>query len=218
VRSGSRLVRPVVLLPLAGLAAILIVLTAVLANQSSKPKLPGGAAARRSSRFAGQTLTPVTPAPAIDLDSYLGKRVTLAQYRGTPVLVTFLYTHCPDVCPLIATNLHAAQSRLGADAHNVQIIAVSVDPRGDTPKTVAAFLRAHEMTGRMQYLLGSPARLATTWKAWNVGSQQDSGNPEFVAHSALIYGIGASGKLMTIYPANFKPAQIVHDVPLLAKS
>ncbi len=218
MRSGSRVLRPAVLLPLAGLTAILVVLTAVLAGQSSKPKLPGGASAARSSQFSGQVLTPVTAAPPIHLDNYLGKRITLGQYRGTPVLVTFLYTHCPDVCPLIATNLRATQARLGAAARDVEIIAVSVDPHGDTRGTVAAFLRAHEMTGRMQYLIGSAGALARTWKAWNIGSQRDSGNPEFVAHSALVYGISASGKLRTIYPANFKPAQIVHDVPLLAKS
>jgi cytochrome oxidase Cu insertion factor (SCO1/SenC/PrrC family) len=37
-----------------------------------------------------------------------------------------------------------------------------------------------------------------------------------VEHSALIYGISASGKITTLYPAKFKPQQIVHDVPLLA--
>ena len=74
------------------------------------------------------------------------------------------------------------------------------------------------MTGQMQYLVGSAGQLAPVWKAWNVGSQQDATNPEFVAHSALVYGVSASGKLMTIYPANFKPADIVHDVPKLAAS
>jgi cytochrome oxidase Cu insertion factor (SCO1/SenC/PrrC family) len=73
------------------------------------------------------------------------------------------------------------------------------------------------MTGRMQYLLGSRTQLARTWKAWNVGSQKDVQNPEFVAHSALVYGITASGKLATLYPANFKPSDVVHDVSLLAR-
>jgi len=69
------------------------------------------------------------------------------------------------------------------------IIAVSVDPRGDTPKTVAKFLAQHEMTGRMQYLLGSASELARVWKAWGVGSERDVKNPNFVEHSGLIYGI-----------------------------
>jgi len=50
-----------------------------------------------------------------------------------------------------------------------------------------------------------------------VGSQRDASNPEFVAHSGLVYGIAASGKVTTLYPANFRPSQIVHDVPLLLK-
>ena len=75
------------------------------------------------------------------------------------MLVTFLYTNCPDICPLITSNLRVALNLMGPSvASKVQIIAVSVDPRGDTPKAVAAFLARHEMTGRMQYLIGSASR------------------------------------------------------------
>ena len=88
------------------------------------------------------------------------------------MLVTFLYTNCPDICPLITSNLRVAQNLMGPrTASKVQIIAVSVDPRGDTPKAVAAFLARHEMTGRMQYLIGSAPELARVWKAWGVGSR-----------------------------------------------
>ncbi len=81
---------------------------------------------------------------------------------------------------------------------------------------MAAFLRAHALTGRMEYLLGSAGELGPVWAAWNVGSQRDSGRPELVAHSALVYGIGASGRLTTVYNADFNPADVIHDVPLLA--
>ena len=47
--------------------------------------------------------------------------------------------------------------------------------------------------------------MSRTWKAWNVGSNQEVNSPGLVAHSALVYGISASGKLTTIYDANFKP-------------
>jgi protein SCO1/2 len=192
------------------------VATLVLARGGSKEALPNHVARAKSAVFKGATTTPVRAAPSIDLRNSLGLRVTLGEFRGKPTLVTFLYTHCPDVCPLITGNLHAVLAQLGARAKNVAVVAVSVDPRGDTPKTVAEFLRVHDMTGRMQYLLGSARRLAGTWKAWNVGSEADASNPEFVAHSALVYGISASGKLMTLYPANFKPGDIAHDIPLLA--
>jgi cytochrome oxidase Cu insertion factor (SCO1/SenC/PrrC family) len=93
---------------------------------------------------------------------------------------------------------------------------VSVDPKGDTPKAVGAFLARHEMTGRMQYLVGSAHELAGVWKAWGVGSERDAQQPQFINHSGLIYGITASGKRTTLYSASFKPATIAHDVPLLA--
>jgi protein SCO1/2 len=195
--------------------------TAVLAvgSGSSKPKLPNNAQKTApADGFRGATLTPIKAAPSISLDNYLGKRVTLSQYRGKAVLVTFLYVHCPDVCPAIASALRVVHQQLGPEASKVQMIAVSVDPRGDKPSSVARFLSQRGMTGKMQYLVGSSKQLVPVWKAWNVGSQQDASNPEFVAHTALVYGVSGSGKLMTIYPSNFKPADIEHDVPKLAAS
>jgi len=93
---------------------------------------------------------------------------------------------------------------------------VSVDPRGDTPKAVAAFLARHEMTGRMQYLIGSASELARVWSAWGVGSERDVQQPQFVNHTGIIFGITASGKRETAYAASFQPSEIAHDVPLLA--
>jgi len=184
---------------------------------SSKPVLPGGVQQSGSGSDLLGTLTlPARQAPAIELRNYQGRPVTLAQYRGKAVLVTFLYANCPDICPLIASNLRVALNLLGSRASQAQVIAVSVDPRGDTPAAVARFLRAHEMTGRMQYLIGSGSELARTWAAWSVGSQREVGQPDLVAHSALVYGISASGKLTSVYPASFEPSEISHDVPVLA--
>ena len=58
--------------------------------------------------------------------------------------------------------------------------------------------------------------LRRVWQAWGVGSERDASNPELVNHSGLVYGITASGKQATIYAANFRPADVAHDVPLLA--
>jgi protein SCO1/2 len=173
-----------------------------------------------SGRFAGTTAHPVKPVPPLALKNSLGQLVNITDYRGKAVLVTFIYDHCPDICPIIVGNLHTAQNELGSEADKVQIIAVSVDPKGDTPRTVKAFLKDHQMTGRMQYLIGSRPQLEQVWHNWNIVSKSDPSRkiPDAVEHSALIYGISASGKVTTLYPANFKPAQIVHDVPMLAAS
>ena len=73
------------------------------------------------------------------------------------------------------------------------------------------------MTGKMQFLIGSRAALSRTWKHWGVIAKADPTDPEFVEHSAPIYGIDATGKIATVYTPQFKPSQIVHDVPLLAQ-
>jgi protein SCO1/2 len=216
-RPTPRAVWPRLALPLLVLLMLVGGLSYALFRPSSKPALPDGTQQSAAGEgFLGALALPSKPAPALALDNYLGQPVTLSQYRGKAVLVTFLYTHCPDVCPLIASNLRIALKLLGARAARAQVIAVSVDPRGDTPAAVARFLRAHEMLGRMQYLIGSPAQLARTWAAWNVGSTREVDQPDLVAHSALVYGVSASGRLMTVYPASFEPSEIAHDVPKLA--
>jgi protein SCO1/2 len=185
----------------------------------STQALPGNASQTKDAAYDGGVASPPEPEPALKLNNYLGDPVDLSSYRGKAVLVTFLYTSCPDVCPLITANLHVAQKLMGpAEASKVRIVAVSVDPRGDTRKTVAAFLARHEMTGNMKYLIGSAHELGQVWKAWNVGSERDAQQPQLVNHSGLVYGISASGKVTTIYSANFKPSEIVHDVPALASS
>ena len=220
VAAAPRMSRLHIVLP----AVVIVVLVGgvallVAGGSSSKQQLPAGATSAQVSRFDGALLQPTKTAPPLaTLHNYQGTSVNLASYRGKAVFVTFLYTHCPDVCPLIASQLHNALSQLGPRASKVQLIAVSVDPRGDKPAAVATFLREHELTGQMQYLIGSAGELAPVWKAWGVGSQRDVGNPEFVNHSALIYGISASGRLTTVYTAELTPSEVVHDVPGLLSS
>ncbi len=198
-----------------GLALLLLLLQS---NGSSSQPLAEGTHSSRSTSFLGDELSPPKAAPGLSLRNYLGEPINIARYRGKALLVTFIYDHCPDVCPLIVANLWAAQNLMGPKtAAEAQIIAVSVDPRGDTPKTVAAFLKAHEMTGRMQYLIGSAKELGQVWQRWGVGSERDAEDPDIVNHSALVYGIDASGQLKTVYiGSSFKPSEIAHDVPLLA--
>jgi protein SCO1/2 len=186
-------------------------------DRNSQP-LAEGTHSARSTSFLGNELSPPKPEPPLSLRNYLGQRVNIAQYRGKALLVTFIYDHCPDVCPLIVANLREAQNLMGPKtAAKAQILAVSVDPRGDTPKTVAAFLKVHEMTGRMQYLIGSARELGQVWHRWGVGSERDAEDPDIVNHSALVYGIDASGDLKTVYiGSSFKPSEVAHDVPLLA--
>ncbi|MGD1051341.1 MAG: SCO family protein [Solirubrobacteraceae bacterium] len=204
---------------LVGLAVLGVVLALVFRAPASV-RAPGGVAtAANGGRYEGLALSHEEAAPPLALDNYLGTPVNLAEYRGKAVLVTFLYTHCPDVCPLIASHLHTALAEMGApERRKLQIIAVSVDPRGDTPSTVAEFLAAHRMTGQMQYLIGSAAALRPVWKRWGIAdaATASAANPDLIAHTALVYGITGRGRIAVIYASNFTPGEIVHDARVLA--
>lgn len=209
----ARLRRPTLTLPAVAAAA------AALAGcgGSSTVVLHLDASTARDRFAASAVMTPPRAAPGFTLRNSLGKPVTLAAFRGRAVILTFVYAHCPDVCPLIVAKLHAALAALGREAARVQMVGVSVDPRGDTPSEVKGFLARHGVTGRFEYLIGSRRELAPVWHAYHVAVVPHAGTT-VVGHAAVLYGIGASGRELTVYSAsNFTPQMIVHDVPLLAE-
>lgn len=176
----------------------------------------GGGTTTTSTLAGGLAIQPPKPAPPLALRNYTGQPVDLSSFRGKAVLVTFVYTHCPDVCPLIVSSLAAAQRQLGAEARRLQIIAVTVDPTNDTPLAVKDFLAARGAIGRMDYLIGTRKQLLPVWKAWGIAVTVNK-YEDAEAHTAVVFGITPSGKIVVAYPSSFTPARIVHDVPLLAR-
>ncbi len=157
------------------------------------------------------------PAPAIDLKDVYGKRFDLSDARGKGVAVTFVYAHCPDVCPLLLGALQATHKRLGADAKNFVNLAVSVDPKGDTPAFVKQYLKERHL-GSIHYLVGTRKQLLPIWKAWNVASNGDPAHPEAIEHSSLIYLVDTKGRLRLLYPAQPLDSKgLLHDARLLAR-
>jgi protein SCO1/2 len=147
-------------------------------------------------------------APAFRLADQDGRPVALGGGNGV-TLVTFLYVHCPDVCPLIASRLNAALPRLGTGA---RVLAVSVDPKGDTAAAVRAYVGARHLRPGFHYLRGTRAELAPVWKGYYVG-QQDA--PGTVLHSAMTVLVDADGRERVRYDASATPADIEHDVEAL---
>jgi protein SCO1/2 len=158
--------------------------------------------------LSGSAVQGKTPAPTFRLTDQDGRAVALSGGRGV-TLVTFLYVHCPDVCPLIASRLDAALPQLGKGA---RVLAVSVDPKGDTPSAVRAYVRARHLRPAFHYLRGTRAQLAPVWKAFYVG-QQDA--PGTVLHTALTVLVDKEGRERVRYDASATPAQIAHDVRAL---
>lgn len=176
--------------------------------------------------LVGAVLKPPVFAYDFSLPDQDGRIVSLSSFRGKVVALTFLYSHCPDVCPLIAERLHQTYQQLGQTAGRVAFVAVSVDPNGDTPEAVRTFLAAHHVEREMTYLRGSFAQLRPVWAHYYVGSDAAEVNPEATAaakptagqvgHTAIVYLIDPEGKLTAFLPGNLDAADLVTDLRLLA--
>ncbi len=74
------------------------------------------------------------------LNSTLGHPVSLSDYQGKTVILTFGYTNCPDVCPVTLGYLTALMRNLGEQKSQVQVLFVSVDPKYDTIEHLDKYL------------------------------------------------------------------------------
>src|SRR3954453_12152742 len=120
-------------------------------------------------------VSPDVPAQDFDLRDQDGRPASLRDVRGRVAVLTFMYTHCADVCPTTATTIRGALDDLG---HDVPALAVSVDPRGDTPSAARRSLLAGRLTGvRMPSLLGNPPQLERVWKSYGIQPQTSPFDP-----------------------------------------
>jgi protein SCO1/2 len=157
-----------------------------------------------------------TPAPDFSLKDANGKTVALSDLRGRVVVLTFLYTHCPDVCPLIAEHMRAAAEQLGNMADQVAFVAVSIDPRNDTPAAVQSFLEQHRLGGKLIYLVGTADELKPVWAAYYIGAEADATNPEFIAHSTRVVVIDKAGRQRVNLGSDFDAQDLAYNVRALA--
>lgn len=158
---------------------------------------------RRLSPLTGSQLpSPLSrkPAPRIQLTDARGGRIDTADLRGDPYAITFLYTACPDVCPVIGQVIKSAIDNLGARGARLNVIAVSVDPRGDTPRAVRGWLTRQRLPRTFRYGVGTRAELAPVWKAY-FATPQVAGRPETSTHSATVWLVDARGRLRTRHAA-----------------
>jgi len=155
-------------------------------------------------------------APPIRLADARGGTLDSRALAGRPYAVTFLYTRCPDVCPLIGEELRGALERLGPQARRVAVVAVSVDPRHDTASAVRSWLRRHREPANFHYAIGSVPELRPVWRSWFVSPQ--GGDQRVSGHSAIVWLVDKRGRLAGLRSAGapLDPGLLARDLSILA--
>ena len=149
------------------------------------------------------------------VDGISGRPTTLSAQQGKVVVLAFLYTHCPDVCPLTAEEFRQAQQKLTDDERGRTVfVAVSVDPRQDTPEAVQGFARDHGLTKNFVFLVGGAAQLQAVWSAYGIRTETDPSTTE-VGHSDAIYLLDRAGRARVLVHSNIAAADLANDVKLL---
>lgn len=186
----------------AGVLAAFVLLAGAGASAANTPSLKAG------------VFDPPRAAPELALPSSAGGTLSLKAYRGKVVLLGFGFTSCPQVCPTTLAMLAQARKRLGAQASQVQVVYVTVDPERDDAARMRAYLGGFDkdFVGGT----GSAAQLAAVRKAYGVMAEKKPlGNSYSMAHSTSVYLIDRKGVLRGMMPYGRPPADYVHDVRIL---
>jgi protein SCO1/2 len=159
----------------------------------------------------------IGPAPAFTLTSHDGAAVSLASFHGKVVALTFIYTECPDICPLLTQKMAQVQDELGADfGKKIAFVSITLDPAHDTPeilKDYAEFWGA-KPEGWM-FLTGAPEAVRDVTRRYGVFfSKKEDGS---VDHTQLTTLIDADGQMRVQYlGARFDPEEFRRDLVSLA--
>ena len=197
-------------------------------------------ACSQTASFEGTELSPVQMATDFQLNDQFENRVSLSDLTGKVVVLTFLYTNCPDICPVITETLKRAHTQLGADANEVRMVAVSVDPARDTVEEVHGYSTRSGMLDRWAFLVGTEYELTPIWSAYYIAAQrqglEESGGAldhladeadshtdadleelgYLVTHSSAAYLIDRKGRLRVLFTElSLDPEPLLHDIRLL---
>lgn len=141
----------------------------------------------------------IGPAPDFDLMSQDGERVALADLHGKVVAVTFIFTMCPDICPMLTSNLSQVQEMLGDDfGKSIAFVSITVDPENDTPDVLREYAEAFGADlGGWAFLTGDPRVLKQVAQGYGVFAEKAVGGG--VDHTLLTSIVDPRGVLRVQY-------------------
>ena len=155
---------------LAVAACVLAGSLAVQAAGAAEVTDPHAAHAKQESALAvSRSLTSYT-VPSLKLVRDDGKQVMLDRELndGRPVVLNFIYTSCPGICPLASHVFSQLQRMLGAERDHVHLVSISVDPEEDTPSRLREYAKKYSAGPSWQHYTGTVAASVAAQRAFDV--------------------------------------------------
>ncbi|MCL0028789.1 SCO family protein [Dehalococcoidia bacterium] len=196
--------------------------------------------------FAGTTLRTVSDSSAFDfaLRDQFGRLTSLKDHKGNVVVLTFMFTNCPDTCPILTNQLHNIYEQLTEQgkADKVSVLIISVDPERDTVYEVWRYLDRWGFVNDWKFLVGSRNELVSIWDAYHLkprhihdrstkahshdkrdlsGGHNDTtgslskDDSYLVVHSAPVYLIDQQGRKRVVFTTPLESRDVIHDIRLL---
>jgi protein SCO1/2 len=148
-----------------------------------------------------------------------GRPFRFQSLRGRVAIVTFAYTTCPDVCPLLTAAMRQTQESLNRDERlSTYFVTVTTDPEIDTPQLLAAYARRYraDLTN-WAFLAGDETALKKVWKNFGVGVSRKARG--LIDHTTLIAVVDRGGTMRSAYIGpSPDPAAIRQDLRELLRS
>ncbi|MCS6803167.1 MAG: SCO family protein [Chloroflexota bacterium] len=158
-------------------------------------------------------ITPPLPAADFTLRDTSGQLVALSSLRGKPVLLTFGYTSCPDVCPITLAKLAYAKSQLGARGRDLHVIFVTVDPERDRPDVVRAYLDRYDRS--FIGLIPTAEELEQVAKLYHLVYEKEPASEALgyiINHTAATIVIDREGLVRMLFWPEMTPDEMASDL------
>jgi len=157
----------------------------------------------------------VPDASFVDQD---GRKRRFSSFKGTTVLMTFIYTRCPmpTFCPLMDRHFAAMQKTINADEalKSVHLVTVSFDPLVDTPPVLKRHARALDADlSRWTFLTGNRDDIDQFAARFGVSITRAMNDPRDITHNLRTVIVTPDGKLAKVYTGNeWSPEQVLADL------
>lgn len=143
-------------------------------------------------------------------------------FSGNLSVITFIYTNCPDVCPVITANMNNIQKQL-EDTSGINFIEISFDPQRDTPSVLKKYKDLYNLDDQFTMLTGQPAVIKKLLGKVNIVAEkvfpdsagQDSSTYS-IRHSNYIFLMDGQNRIRAKYPASVVPPEnVIEDIQTL---